>query len=289
MLISEAFEEYIRIEIISIGGSYKTVESYQNSKKLAVKYFGDIKVENISLINAQEYRLWLAADHKINTVRGHICCIRSVLRFCKRRGEPVVDASEIKTPRREKKATPFLTKDEVNAFIQTASRKRRGYAEINRIRNILIIKMLFETGLRVSELCSLDQNDIKDNTFSVIGKSKNARVCFITDELSEEISEYLKMRNDDNPALFITNETKKRIAPSNVQEMFRRLCRKYGQAGIHPHILRHSFATYMLNNGVGIREIAELLGHESLDTTKIYTHIANPKLHEIYNQVMARG
>lgn len=286
MLVKDAFNEYIRVEIISVGGSLKTVESYQNSVKLACKYFGNIDVGTITIVSVQEYRLWLTREHKINTVRGHICCLRSVLRFCRHRGQPVIDPSVIKLPRREKRATPYLTEAEVRGFIEAAARKRRGYAEVNRVRNTLIIRMLFETGLRVGELCALNRNSIRNNTFSVIGKSKNPRVCFVTDNLMQEIENYLNLRNDDNLALFITNETKGRITPANVQEMFRRVCKEYGQPGIHPHILRHSFATYLLNNDVGIREIAELLGHESLDTTKIYTHITNPKLHEVYDRVM---
>lgn len=289
MQIAEAFHEYIEVEILSIGGSYKTVEAYQNSLKLVVNYFGNIAVNDIRLADVQKYRLWLTKEHKINTVRGHICCLRSVLRFCRRRGISVINPEDIKLPKREKRVTPFLTKDEVCKFIQAAARKKRGYAEINRVRNVLIIRMLFETGLRVGELCALDQSSIRDNTFTVIGKSKNPRVCFITSDLMHELTKYLSMRDDNNPALFITNETKERITPANVQEMFRRICKEYGQPGIHPHILRHSFATYLLNNDVGIREIAELLGHESLDTTKIYTHVANPKLHEVYDRVMTHA
>lgn len=147
--------------------------------------------------------------------------------------------------------------------------------------------MLFETGLRVGELCALDRNSIKNNTFSVIGKSKNIRVCFVTNNLMGEIGNYLIMRDDDNPALFITNETQKRITPANVQEMFRRMSRKSGLAGVHPHTMRHSFATYLMEKGIGLREIAELLGHESMETTKIYTHVKNDHLRKIYNSVMA--
>lgn len=95
------------------------------------------------------------------------------------------------------------------------------------------------------------------------------------------------MRTDSNPALFITNETQKRVTPANVQEMFRRVGKKSGMAGVHPHTMRHSFATYLMGKGVGLREIAELLGHESMETTKIYTHVKNKQLEKIYNSVMA--
>ena len=102
----------------------------------------------------------------------------------------------------------------------------------------------------------------------------------------DEIGNYLLMRDDNNPALFVTNETQKRMTPANVQEMFRRMSRKSGLVGVHPHTMRHSFATYLMEKGVGLREIAELLGHESMETTKIYTHVKNNHLREIYNSVM---
>lgn len=287
MRLSEAFNLYIRKEIISMGGSPKTVEGYQNSQKLAEKYFGNIQVQDISLDIAQEYRLWLIKGHKISTARIHISCLRNVLKLCKKHGESVINYDEIDLPKKEKTYPGFLDKSEVDKLIETAGTHKRGYAAINRIRNVLIIRMLFETGLRVGELCSLNRNSIKNNTFSVVGKSKNVRVCFVTDSLMNQINNYLSMRLDSNPALFITNETQKRIKPANIQEMFRRISKKSGLVGVHPHTMRHSFATYLMENNIGLREIAEFLGHESMETTKIYTHLKNPRLKEVYESVMS--
>ena len=287
MRLVKAFSLYIRKEIISMGGSMKTVEFYQNSSKLAEKYFGNIEIRKINLELSQEYRLWLMTSHKPNTTRGHISCLRNVLKFCKKHGYRVMDYTEINLPKREKTRPHFLERNEVERLIEAANTKKRGYATINRVRNALIIRMLFETGLRVGELCALNRDSIKNNTFSVIGKSKSVRVCFITDSLMDEINGYLAMRLDNDPAMFITNETKKRMTPANVQEMFRRVGKKSGLVGVHPHTMRHSFATYLMEKAVGLREIAELLGHESMDTTKIYTHLKDNRLKEIYESAMA--
>lgn len=149
------------------------------------------------------------------------------------------------------------------------------------------MSLLYDSGIRISELCSLNRNSIKDRQFIVIGKSKNPRICFITEKTEQRIKDYLDLRDDNDRALFIANQTSKRITSDNVRKVFQNTCDRSDFINIHPHTIRHSFATRLLDKEVDIRYIAELMGHESLDTTKMYTYFSNPKLKKIYENALS--
>ncbi len=218
---------------------------------------------------------------------GNIICFRSVLRRCVRKGWADIDVEDIKIPKREKRVVNYLTELEIERFIGAVSAKYRGYSRINRLRNIAIVNLLYDSGIRVSELCLLNRNSIKERQFTVIGKSKNPRICFITRKTEEAIAEYLSERNDNEKALFIATQNGKRITSDTVRKIFQNACKRSDFINVHPHTIRHSFATRLLEKEVDIRYIAELMGHESLDTTKMYTHFSNPKLKKIYEKAIA--
>lgn len=152
--------------------------------------------------------------------------------------------------------------------------KRRGYCNANRLRNVAIGRLIFSSGIRVSEVCSLNRNSIKNRQFTIVGKSRDSRICFIDSQTEKCIADYLNIRTDNNPALFISYQTEKRMTPGNVRNAFEAACaRSDGQfIGIRLHALRHSFATKMLNRRVDLRYIGDLMGHADLNTTKVYTH-----------------
>lgn len=284
--VKNAFNTYRESEIVAAGLSKKTFESYFYSEKLAVDFFGNVKIETITASDVRDYYAHLLTWQSPDTARGNIICLRAVLRYCKRKGADVLDIEDIKVPKREKRSVDYLTPVEMEEFIEVVAEHRRGYAEINRLRNVAIVKLFCATGLRVGELCKLNKNTIKNRQFTVVGKSKSPRVCFITEEVEDAIGEYLAQRTDSNPALFITNQTERRITPGGVRNIFKAACNRSDFSGVHPHILRHSFATMLLDRGVDIAHIADLMGHESLDTTKQYTHIVNPKLRRVYENAM---
>ena len=287
MIVSEAFDLYRRAEIVAGGLSRKTYESYIYAEKHAVGFFGDVPLEHIQAMDVRDFYDHLSTWQKPDTVRGNIICLRSVIKFCGRKNKDIMDAEEIKVPKRQKRQIEYLTAAEMEEFIDIVATPKRGYAEINRLRNVAIVKLLWATGMRVSELCCLNRNSIKKRQFTVVGKSKNPRLCFITEDAEEAINAYLQARTDKNEALFIANQTERRITPGNVRRIFKCVCEKSDFEGVHPHTIRHSFATFMLERNVDLRYISELLGHESLDTTKMYTHFANPRLRMIYENAMA--
>lgn len=287
MKISEAFKMYNDDEIVDRGMSIKTSESYKYASKNAIKYFGDIPVEALCKDNVRGYYPFLLTWQRPDTARGNLVCLRAVVKYCRRSNPQILSPEEIRIPKREKRIVGFLSESEVDTVVREAARPRRGYAVSNRLRNTAMIMLLFVSGIRVGELCALNRNSIKNRQFVVVGKSKQPRLCFITSEVEELLQTYLETRDDDQLALFINDQNGKRITPGGVQRIFRIIAKNLEISELHPHILRHSFATKMLESGVGLRDIADMLGHESLDTTKIYTHVTNVRLKKIYDEVMS--
>ena len=287
MLISEAFINYREVEIIARGLSPKTLESYVYAEKLVTEYFSDTDIKNIATLDVAKFYQYLCSFQRPDTARGNIICLRSVLKRCVRKGWHNLDVEDIKVPKREKRIVNYLTESEIERFIEAVSTKYRGYSRINRLRNTAIVNLLYDSGVRVSELCLLNRNSIRERQFTVIGKSKNPRICFITRKTEEAIAEYLAERSDNERALFIATQNGKRITSDTVRKIFQNACDRSDFINIHPHTIRHSFATRLLDKEVDIRYIAELMGHESLDTTKMYAHFSNPKLKKIYENALS--
>lgn len=286
MKIHEAFLEYRRHEVLAMNYSPSTFQSYVNAEKKAVSFFGDIDVTEITVDGVHELYLDMLSSCCSDTARSYLSKLRVVIRYCRVRGQDVIDPEQIKLPRREKKVARFLNHDEYEHFLAEVNRSHRGYKNIDRIRNTLITEMLFATGLRVSELCALNKDSISDRQFVVVGKSKEPRVCFITEDIEGKIKYYLSLRSDHNRALFVDSNTGKRVKSRNVQRIFRRVSRAADVSACTPHTMRHSFATFMVESGVDIRFVAALLGHQSLQTTQKYTHIRDAKLKQVYENIM---
>ena len=286
MKIHEAFAEYRRHEVLAMNYSPSTFQSYMNAEKKAISFFGNTDVENITVDGIHELYLDMLGECCPDTARAYLSKIRVVLRYCRNHGENTIDPEQIKLPRREKKVARFLSQEEYTRFVNEISRSHRGYKNIDRIRNTLVAEMLFATGLRVSELCALNRDSISDRQFVVVGKSKEPRVCFITEDIERKIRYYLAMRTDNNRALFVDSNTGERMKSRNVQRVFRRVSRSSSVSACTPHTMRHSFATYMVEGGVDIRFVAAMLGHQSLQTTQKYTHIRDAKLKQVYESAM---
>lgn len=296
MKLSEAFDAYRQQEIRGRGCSPNTDSGYQYVARVIIGYFGDVNIKRLTLADITQMYIDLTertikCERKVsrNTAAEYVSKLRTVIRFCQRNGLKVINPDNIKTPKPEKKQARFIVIEDYERMLAEISRPRRGYSKLNRQRNIVIFKMLFFTGLRIGELCALDKGQIYDRQFSVVGKSKEPRPCFITKDIDRELNKYLSMRNDNNPALFIANETGERIRPGNIQQLLRKVSNKPGMPKATPHTLRHSFATRMIEEGVDIRYVAAFLGHQSLNTTKRYTHVRDFKMRQIYNNVLGNG
>ncbi len=179
----------------------------------------------------------------------------------------------IKRPKSEKKIPAVLTKDEVIKLINSSSTKK----------SKLILQLLYSSGLRVSELVNLKNQelDFNENTGWVrAGKGKKDRMFFISKKLSKKLEKYLQKHKDWQ---FVFSE-KTALSTRNIQKIVQKAAFKAGiNKSVHPHTLRHSFATHLMDAGVDIRKIQILLGHSSISTTVLYTHISNEQLKSIKN------
>ena len=221
--------------------------------------------------------------------------IRSWLKYLKKEEIDCVDPTSIDLMKAPDREVTFLTTDEIVRFFESIPRE-----SIIGKRDYAICECIYSTGLRISELTGLDRWDVNLDTleFAVRGKWGKLRVVYLTENAKIAIQEYLDARHDDWSPLFIRhNYSEENIESSLLDNESLRLTRffitnmikHYGVLAwilknIHAHTLRHSFATTLLTNGADIRIIQELLGHASITTTQVYTHVTNPKLKEAHQK-----
>lgn len=172
MKISEAFKLYICDYVLRAGKSINTESSYLNISKSLISFFGDVDIESLSFSDFRDWHNFVSSRWRSNTVRNAISCVRMVLKMTARRGFNVMDYEELVVPKREKYIIQYLLPEEIEDFIYVASRQCRGYGSMNRLRNIAILRLLAASGIRVSELVSLNRNSIRHRKFTVIGKSR---------------------------------------------------------------------------------------------------------------------
>lgn len=286
MLLSEAFDRY-KLDVIAMKNqSIKTEENHYICLRALIRYFGDIQIESLTFPMVRDWKQNLDKTRSAETVRNYIIKLRVVLAYCEKIEIKVVNPDLIPVPQRRDKVPTFISKDDVAKLIAAVATPGEGYATERRLRNSAITSMLYATGLRVSELCALNREDIKEqNSFTVVGKGGKARLCFFDDRTRCYLNAYLQARKDDSPALFVDTLSYRRINSGNVQEIFRRAWKKAGlSAPVHPHTLRHSFATNLLRNNMNMRYVQTLLGHQSLQTTQMYTHVVDEDLRKVYSQ-----
>lgn len=193
----------------------------------------------------------------------------------------------LRGPKQGRRLPNYMTQREVEELLTVYS----GSSKPRNIRDTAMMEMLYATGCRVSELCgvSLDDVDFDAGTVRVLGKGDNDRICYMTPRAIAAVQFYLRFargyaEQDHTMALFL-GEAGKRITRERVLEAVHRAARAARlQKRVTPHVLRHSFATHLLENGADLREVQVLLGHARVSTTQIYTHISEPRLHRVYQE-----
>ena len=283
MLISEAFRSYTADVIAMKNQSRKTEENHYVCMRALIVFFGDVPIESLTFPMIRDWKIALENGRSSETVRNYIIKLRVVLEYCYQFGIPVLNPEKIPVPQRRDKVPEFVTQAEVAQLIQGTDTPRSRV--INRLRNKAIISILYASGIRVSELCSLNRGCIIEGSFTVVGKGGKARLCFVDSRTQWYIDEYLRMRTDNEPALFITDNGHQRITPGMVQEIFKNVRKRAGfTKPIHPHTMRHSFATNLMRNGMHIYGVSRLLGHASIQTTSAYLHVTDVNLQNDYQK-----
>jgi len=299
--------EYLEIEK---NRSQKTLENYGRYLDRFLQFTKATSPSQITEDAIRQYRLHLnrLKDSDGNTLKKvtqnyHIIALRNFLKYLAKRDIKSVSAEKVELGKQEDREVTFLERDELDRLLNAPEG-----AGIDALRDKALLTTLFSTGMRVSELCALDKNkiDLKGGEISIRGKGGKIRVVFLSDDTKNILNNYLDKRPDVDEALFIRIPRSKnfskesnlvkssrddhgtglRLTPRSIQRIVEKYTTKAGIVGknVSPHTLRHSFATDLLRNGADIRSVQALLGHSSVTTTQIYTHVTDKQLREVHEK-----
>lgn len=255
----------------------------------------DAAPENIDIRAARRYLATLQREGRARkTIARRISSLRSFFKYLKSAG--VVEHNIFKTldtPKLERKLPEFLYTDEVSALMNAPDCETPGG-----LRDRAILEMLYSAGLRVSELTALELQHLPSrggDELLIMGKGRKERIVFVGSQALDAVDRYLEngrpvlLKEAPTSALFL-NRSGGRITPRSVQRMIKKYIHEIAiTKNITPHSLRHSFATHLMNNGADLRSIQELLGHASLSTTQIYSHISTRRLKDAYDMSHPRA
>jgi len=290
------FLEYIEIEK---GRSLKTVENYNHYLSRFFEFSKISSPKDITEEKVREFRLTLnrqngrkvkgqqSATMKKNTQNYYLIALRSFLKYLLKKNITSLrpDAIELaKTPGRQ--IDPVST-GELERLLAAPNG-----SSVSDLRDKALLEIFFSTGLRLAELCSLNRDlDLSKDEFSIRGKGEKVRVVFLSPEAKSAIKTYLSKRGDMEEAMFVqlsnnkTSEKDLRLTPRSIQRIVKKYAIKAGiSKNVTPHMLRHSFATDLLQNGADIRSVQMMLGHANIATTQVYTHVTDRQLQEIHKK-----
>lgn len=302
------FLEYLEIER---GRTQNTIENYGRYLERFLNWAHIKEASEITEELIRNFRVYLNRYEDENgkklkkiTQNYYIIALRSFLKYLSRHDVKTLPAEKIEIGKVSRKEVEFLEAEEVERIIAAANG-----VDFKSLRDRAILELLFSAGLRVSELIGLnrDRLDLKSQEFAVRGKGDKIRVVFVSNEAKNALEKYLAKRVDIDPAVFVrdmksqekfqkksssargeVSEGRKggselRLTPRTVQRIVKYYAAKAGIIkDVHPHTLRHSFATDLLINGADIRSVQAMLGHSSITTTQIYTHVTNKQLKEVH-------
>lgn len=287
--------------------SLHTIENYRRDLEIFLKFNPPSNPISIDSNTIRQYKVFLRqhigrnkSNLKSSTVNMYLIALRGFLRY-------LILQEEIKTLPPEKiellrvgdRVIKVLNDEQINSLLAAPANSKKPQG----IRDTAILEMLFSTGMRVSELTRLNRDHInlKTREMSIVGKRKKVRVVFITDTAAEAIKKYLAERDDNFAPLFVRTSGPKVDKIADGGEKLRLTTRSIWNIVHHysllsgivtdpsPHTLRHTLATILLRRGADLRSVQEILGHEDISTTQIYTHVTNPQLKEIHHKFHPRN
>ena len=266
-----------------------TINGYLSDLNLFLEYLNENNIKNYNNVEYQDIRLFINHLYNLNfnnkTISRHISSIRSFFKYLKSndyiKNNPCI---LISNPKLDKRLPKYLNFEEIEKVLNAFDNKN--YLGL---RNSLILEILYSTGIRVSEIVNIKINDVymSNRTIKIIGKGKKERIVFFGSKCFNLLNLYLKksypILNKNNIEYLILSKTGKKINDRQIRKIVDDATTIAGiKIKISPHVLRHTFATHMLIEGADLRSVQELLGHENLSTTQIYTHLTNEKIRNIY-------
>ncbi|MBR2274222.1 MAG: tyrosine recombinase [Alphaproteobacteria bacterium] len=284
-------KEFLDIKTVEAGSSLNTVQAYASDMEQYIKAIHPVLPQHATKETILTFLKSLSdADSRPKTLARKISCIREFYKFLQ--SENIIDinpAYHLHTPKIGKPLPSFLTQSEISKLCEVLSQKK----DFSFMRMKVMIKLMSSSGLRVSEVVSLPENAINYDLHQILifGKGSKERIVPVTKELIQDVLEYIDYRT-----VYLADRKSKWLFPSiksvsghmTRSGFFKSLKKIAIEAGldaakVHPHVLRHSFATCLVNKSVDLRSIQKMLGHENIATTEIYTHITTEKLaQEVY-------
>lgn len=289
------------------------MEVERNVSKLTIRNYNQYLHEFIRWLNNQgynklheitptvirQYRLYLSEKTTIDgepitkkTQSYYVIAIRSWFKWLIKQDVNVLHPEKIDLPKAESQHMKFLSADKIEHLLAQPSLSTK-----TGLRDKALLEVLFSTGLRVSEVISLNRDniDFSSKEFGVIGKGRRPRVVFLSDRAADWLQRWLRSRSDHWSPVFVRFAGKKAPLNADGEEMrlstrsVQRIVDSYVKKAklpikVSPHGIRHSFATDLLANGAGLREVQELLGHKNVSTTQIYTHVTSPQLKQVHKK-----
>lgn len=318
--LSKLLIEFLEHLEIEKNRSDKTVKNYNFYLSRFLEWHGtNKKAASITGEAVRKFRLWLnrlidvhGDPLKKNTQNYHLIALRSFLKYLAKRDIETLAPEKIELMKMPDREVSFLDGSDLNRLLEapieninTGNLKPEKASQkiLAAFRDKATLELLFSTGLRVSELVKLKKDNInlKKDEFTVLGKGKKSRVVFLSEQARYWLKKYLELRRDMNPYLFVSHDKRtgsnKKLKGGSLEDedkpitarSVQRSVQKYARAAgitkpVTPHTLRHSYATDLLQSGADIRSVQGMLGHSSITTTQIYTHITDKELRNIHKK-----
>ncbi len=306
MNLKELKQQYLEYIEIEKGRSLRTVENYDHYLTVFLNFTKISDPKDITNEKVRDFRMWLnrqvTGNNRANgetmkkkTQNYHLIALRTFLKYMAKNGIETLPADRIELAKVPERIIDTISQDELTRLLKGPDAEKDPE---RKNRDKAILELLFSTGLRVSELCSLRNDlDLKLDEFAIRGKGGKVRVVFLSEEAKKAVKEYLKIRKDISDALFVPVTSERKYFRDEDQGLTKRsierIVKKYATiAGISkkvtPHVLRHAFATDLLSNGADIRSVQAMLGHANINTTQIYTHVTDKHLLDIHKKYHGR-
>lgn len=310
-VLSRYIREFLEYCEIERGRSPRTVRNYDFYLSRFVECVGDKDPGDITGDMVRTYRLWLnrlvdvhGEPLKKNTQNYHLIALRSFLKYLSKRDVMTLRSEKIELAKMPDREVSFLDGNDLERLLSAPIKDAHGNImdqglTLTQLRDKAIVELLFCSGLRVSELAHLTKENInlKRDEFTVRGKGGKSRIAFISEHARFWLKRYLDARKDMNPYLFISHDRAQKaktrtdnkdgasLSERSVQRLIENMARAAGiTKPVTPHTLRHSYATDLLRNGADIRSVQHMLGHSSITTTQIYTHVTDAGLRDVHKK-----
>lgn len=299
--MEKTIARFLQYLVVERNASEFTVKSYREDMIALMEYLLDGRAGRVPRpadITLAELRSYVSAmneaEYSPATISRRLASLRTFFKFCQR--EEAVDtnpAKFLRNPRSRRKLPHFLTTDDMKRLLEAPDPKERAG-----LRDRAILEVTYSGGLRVSELVGLNDGDVdfEEGVMTIRGKGKKERLALLGPYAAEALARWQRVRNlhpsqklgESSPVF--TNKYGRRITTRSIGRMLEKYLKETGlDMRTSPHTLRHSFATHLLDRGADIRSVQELLGHKSLETTQIYTHLSTANLLAIYEKAHPRA